>query len=129
MMRSLYSGVSGLKNHQVRMDVIGNNISNVNTHGFKTERVTFQDMISQELSAAMEPKENIGGVNPKQVGLGSLIAAIDKIMTQGSFQTTGKNTDVAISGEGFFVVKDGDKEFYTRAGAFNVDKNGQKLAI
>ena len=124
MMRSLYSGVSGLKNHQVRMDVIGNNISNVNTHGFKTERVTFQDMISQELSAAMEPKENIGGVNPKQVGLGSLIAAIDKIMTQGSFQTTGKNTDVAISGEGFFVVKDGDKEFYTRAGAFNVDKNG-----
>jgi hypothetical protein len=100
MMRSLYSGVSGLKNHQVRMDVIGNNISNVNTHGFKTERVTFQDMISQELSAAMEPKDNIGGVNPKQVGLGSLIAAIDKIMTQGSFQTTGKNTDVAISGEG-----------------------------
>ncbi|HMV42262.1 MAG TPA: flagellar hook protein FlgE [Leptospiraceae bacterium] len=124
MMRSLYSGVSGLKNHQVRMDVIGNNISNVNTHGFKTERVTFQDMISQELSAAMEPKDNIGGVNPKQVGLGSLIAAIDKIMTQGSFQTTGKNTDIAISGEGFFVVKDGDKEFYTRAGAFNVDKNG-----
>lgn len=124
MMRSLYSGVSGLKNHQVRMDVIGNNISNVNTHGFKTERVTFQDMISQELSAASEPKENIGGINPKQVGLGSLIAAIDKIMTQGSFQSTGKNTDVAVSGEGFFIVKDGDKEFYTRAGAFNVDKNG-----
>jgi flagellar hook protein FlgE len=124
MMRSLYSGVSGLKNHQVRMDVVGNNIANVNTHGFKTERVTFQDMISQELTAASEPKENIGGVNPKQVGLGSLIAAIDKIMTQGSLQTTGKNTDVAISGEGFFVLKDGDKEFFTRAGAFNVDKNG-----
>ncbi|MCZ8237950.1 MAG: flagellar hook protein FlgE [Leptospiraceae bacterium] len=124
MMRSLYSGVSGLKNHQVRMDVIGNNISNVNTHGFKTERVTFQDMISQELSGASEPKDNIGGINPKQVGLGSLIAAIDKIMTQGSLQTTGKNTDVAISGEGFFIVKNGDKEFYTRSGAFNVDKNG-----
>lgn len=124
MMRSLYSGVSGLKNHQIRMDVIGNNISNVNTHGFKTERVTFQDMISQELSGASEPKENIGGINPKQIGLGSLIAAIDKIMTQGSLQTTGKNTDVAISGEGFFIVKNGDKEFYTRAGAFNVDKNG-----
>lgn len=124
MMRSLYSGVSGLKNHQVRMDVIGNNISNVNTHGFKTERVTFQDMISQELRGASEPKENIGGVNPQQVGLGSLIAAIDKIMTQGSLQTTGKNTDVAISGEGFFIVKDGDKQFYTRAGAFNLDKNG-----
>ncbi|AVQ13145.1 Flagellar hook protein FlgE [Leptospira santarosai] len=124
MMRSLYSGVSGLKNHQVRMDVIGNNISNVNTHGFKTERVTFQDMISQELRGASEPKENIGGVNPQQVGLGSLIAAIDKIMTQGSLQTTGKNTDVAMSGEGFFIVKDGDKQFYTRAGAFNLDKNG-----
>ncbi|EJO77606.1 flagellar hook-basal body protein [Leptospira interrogans str. 2003000735] len=106
------------------MDVIGNNISNVNTHGFKTERVTFQDMISQELRGASEPKENIGGVNPQQVGLGSLIAAIDKIMTQGSLQTTGKNTDVAISGEGFFIVKDGDKQFYTRAGAFNLDKNG-----
>lgn len=124
MMRSLYSGVSGLKNHQVRMDVIGNNISNVNTHGFKTERVTFQDMISQELAGASEPKDNIGGVNPQQVGLGSLIAAIDKIMTQGALQTTGKNTDVAVSGEGFFVLKDGDKQFYTRAGAFNVDKNG-----
>ncbi|EKR92121.1 flagellar hook-basal body protein [Leptospira santarosai str. CBC379] len=124
MMRSLYSGVSGLKNHQVRMDVIGNNISNVNTHGFKTERVTFQDMISQELRGASEPKENIGGVNPQQVGLGSLIAAIDKIMTQGSLQTTGKYTDVAMSGEGFFIVKDGDKQFYTRAGAFNLDKNG-----
>ncbi|EPG51783.1 flagellar hook-basal body protein [Leptospira kirschneri serovar Cynopteri str. 3522 CT] len=106
------------------MDVIGNNISNVNTHGFKTERVTFQDMISQELRGASEPKENIGGVNPQQVGLGSLIAAIDKIMTQGSLQTTGKNTDVAISNEGFFIVKDGDKQFYTRAGAFNLDKNG-----
>ena len=84
MMRSLYSGVSGLKNHQVRMDVIGNNISNVNTHGFKTERVTFQDMIS-ELSAAMEPKRQYWGVNPKQVGLGSLIAAIDKIGDTGFF--------------------------------------------
>ncbi|OCC31155.1 Flagellar hook protein FlgE [Leptospira interrogans serovar Canicola] len=81
-------------------------------------------MISQELRGASEPKENIGGVNPQQVGLGSLIAAIDKIMTQGSLQTTGKNTDVAISGEGFFIVKDGDKQFYTRAGAFNLDKNG-----
>jgi flagellar hook protein FlgE len=106
------------------MDVVGNNIANVNTHGFKTERVTFQDMISQELQSASEPKENIGGVNPKQVGLGSLIAAIDKIMTQGSLQTTGKNTDVAISGEGFFMMKNGDKELFTRAGAFNVDKNG-----
>jgi flagellar hook protein FlgE len=124
MMRSLYSGVSGLKNHQVRMDVIGNNISNVNTHGFKAERVTFQDMISQELSGATEPKSNIGGINPKQVGLGSLIASIDKLMTQGSLQSTGKNTDVSVVGEGFFVLKEGEKQLFTRAGAFNLDKNG-----
>ncbi len=124
MMRSLYSGVSGLKNHQVRMDVIGNNVSNVNTHGFKAERVTFMDMISQEQKGASEPRENIGGINPQQVGLGVMMASIDKIMTQGSLQNTGKNTDVAISGDGFFVIRDGDKKFYTRAGQFNLDKEG-----
>ncbi len=124
MMRSLYAGVSGLKNHQTRMDVIGNNISNVNTHGFKTERVTFQDMISQQLQGAAAPKEEVGGVNPKQVGLGMMLSAIDKIMTQGSLQNTNKQTDLAISGEGFFVVTDGEKKYYTRAGAFDVDKNG-----
>ena len=124
MMRSLYSGVSGLKNHQIRMDVIGNNVSNVNTHGFKYERATFMDMISQELSGAAEPRENIGGINPQQVGLGVMMASIDKIMTQGSLQNTGKNTDVAISGDGFFVIKDGDKQFYTRAGQFNIDRDG-----
>ena len=124
MMRALFSGVSGLKNHQTRMDVIGNNISNVNTYGFKTERVTFQDLISQTLQGASEPKDNVGGVNPKQVGLGMLVASIDKLMTQGSLQTTGRNTDVAITGEGFFILTDGDKDFYTRAGNFDVDKAG-----
>lgn len=124
MMRSLYSGVAGLKNHQVRMDVIGNNVSNVNTYGFKGERVTFMDMISQELSGAAEPRENIGGINPMQVGLGMMIASIDKIMTQGSLQTTGKNTDVAVSGEGFFIIRDGEKQFYTRAGQFTIDRDG-----
>ena len=123
-MRALYSGVSGLKNHQTRMDVIGNNISNVNTYGFKSERVSFQDMISQNLSGASEPRENVGGVNPQQVGLGMSIASIDKNMTQGSFQSTGKTTDVAISGEGFFVLADGDKQFFTRAGNFDVDRDG-----
>lgn len=106
------------------MDVVSNNISNVNTTGFKSERVNFQDMISQLMQGAAEPKANVGGVNPKQVGLGSMVAAIDKLMTQGALQTTGKNTDLAIAGEGFFIVKDGDKEFYTRAGAFDVDKDG-----
>ena len=124
MMRTLYSGVSGLKNHQVRMDVIGNNISNVNTIGFKSERVMFNDLISQTISGAAEPRENVGGVNSKQVGLGMNIASIDKLMFQGSLQTTGKGTDVAITGEGFFIVADGDKKFYTRAGNFDVDKKG-----
>ncbi|MBX7057464.1 MAG: flagellar hook protein FlgE [Leptospirales bacterium] len=124
MMRSLYSGVAGLKNHQVRMDVIGNNVSNVNTHGFKAERVTFMDMISQEMSGASEPRENIGGINPMQVGLGVMMASIDKIMTQGSLQTTGRNTDVAVSGEGFFIIRDGEKQYYTRAGQFTIDRDG-----
>ncbi len=124
MMRSLFSGVSGLKNHQTRMDVIGNNISNVNTYGYKTSRVTFQDMLSQTISGAAKPEENKGGVNPKQVGLGMTIASIDRIFTQGSLQTTGNQTDLAISGDGFFIVAEGDKKYYTRAGTFGLDKNG-----
>jgi flagellar hook protein FlgE len=124
MMRSLFSGVSGLKNHQTRMDVVGNNISNVNTYGFKTSRVSFQDMLSQTVAGAARPEENRGGVNPKQVGLGMTIASIDRIFTQGSLQTTGNQTDLAISGDGFFVVADGDKNYYTRAGAFALDRDG-----
>ena len=124
MMRALYSGVSGLKNHQTRMDVVSNNISNVNTYGFKSSRVTFQDMISQTLSGAAKPEENRGGVNPRQVGLGMTVASIDRIFTQGSLQTTGNQTDLAISGDGFFVISDGDRKYYTRAGSFGLDKNG-----
>ncbi len=124
MMRSLWSGVSGLKNHQTRMDVIGHNVSNVNTHGYKAERVQFMDMLSQTISDAASPQDNIGGVNPKQVGLGMTVAAIDKLMTQGSLQTTGKNTDLALAGDGFFVIKNGDSDFYTRAGFFDIDKDG-----
>ncbi|HPJ33963.1 MAG TPA: flagellar hook protein FlgE [Spirochaetota bacterium] len=124
MMRSLFSGVSGLKNHQTRMDVIGHNISNVNTYGYKATRVTFQDMLSQTISGAAKPEENRGGVNPKQVGLGMTVASIDRLFTQGSLQTTGNQTDVAISGDGFFIVADGDKRFYTRAGTFGLDRDG-----
>jgi len=124
MMRSLYAGVSGLQNHQIRMDVIGNNISNVNTTGFKKGRVNFQDMLSQTMSGAAKPTEEKGGVNPKQIGLGTVVASIDTIHTQGSLQTTGNNLDMAISGNGFFILKEGDKTFYTRAGVFGLDKNG-----
>jgi flagellar hook protein FlgE len=123
MVRSLYSGVSGLINHQTRMDVIGNNISNVNTIGYKKDRVVFQDIISQMMSGASRPEEARGGVNPKQVGLGMTVAAIDKIMTQGAIQTTGKNTDLAIMGEGFFIQQKGEQTFYTRAGNFGVDRD------
>jgi len=124
MMRSLYSGVSGLQNHQTRMDVIGNNLANVNTTGFKKGRVNFQDMLSQMQKGAARPNEQVGGVNPQQVGLGMTVASIDTVHTQGSMQTTGVKTDVAIMGNGFFVVADGDKKFYTRAGAFGLDQNG-----
>ena len=124
MMRSLYAGVSGMQNHQTRMDVIGNNVSNVNTTGFKRGRVNFQDMISQQLSGAAKPNEEKGGVNPKEVGLGMSIASIDTIFNQGNLQSTGVATDIAIQGNGFFVLKNGDETFYSRAGTFGVDENG-----
>jgi len=124
MMRSLYSAVSGLQNHQVRMDVIGNNVSNVNTTGFKKGRATFQDILSQTLTGAAKPTDERGGLNPKQVGLGMSISSIDTLMNQGSIQTTGKNTDLAITGEGFFTLKLGDRTFYTRNGNFLIDKDG-----
>lgn len=124
MMRSLYSGVSGMQNHQTRMDVIGNNISNVNTTGFKRGRVNFHDLLSQQMSGAARPTDEIGGVNPKEVGLGMNIASIDTIHTQGSLQTTGVQTDVAIQGNGFFIMKSGEKTYFTRAGNFGVDREG-----
>ena len=124
MMRSLYAGVSGMQNHQTRLDVIGNNVANVNTTGFKRGRVNFQDMISQQMSGAASPTTEVGGVNPKEVGLGVTVAAIDTVFTQGNLQTTGVSTDVAIQGNGFFVMKNGEESFYTRAGAFSLDSEG-----
>lgn len=124
MMRSLYSGVSGMQNHQTRLDVIGNNVANVNTTGFKRGRVNFHDMISQQLSGAAKPTTEVGGVNPKEVGLGVMIASIDTVFTQGNLQSTGVGTDVAIQGNGFFVLKDGEQTFYSRAGAFGIDRDG-----
>ena len=124
MMRSLYSGVSGLQNHQTRMDVIGNNISNVNTSGFKRGRVNFQDMISQQMSGAAKPTDELGGVNPKEVGLGMTVASIDNIFNQGNLQSTGVSTDLAIQGSGFFLLKSGEESFYTRNGSFGLDREG-----
>jgi flagellar hook protein FlgE len=124
MMRSLFSGVSGLKNHNTRMDVIGNNISNVNTAGFKAGRATFQDMLSQTITGASSAQGNRGGTNPKQIGLGMGVASIDTLFTDGSVQSTGKNTDLCISGNGFFILGDGSNQYYTRSGAFEFDAAG-----
>jgi flagellar hook protein FlgE len=106
------------------MDVIGNNLANVNTTGFKRNRVNFQDILYQQLQGAAHPTEELGGVNPKEVGLGMSIASIDTIHIQGSLQTTGVGTDLAISGTGFFVLDDAGKALYTRAGAFSIDEDG-----
>ncbi len=124
MMRSLFSGVSGLKSHQTRMDVIGNNISNINTVGFKSSRTTFADMLSQTSKGASSPSSNVGGTNPTQIGLGAAVASVDLITNDGSPQATGKNTDVALSGNGMFVMKRGDSYYYTRDGAFEFDNDG-----
>lgn len=125
MMRSLYSGVSGLQNHQTRMDVIGNNVSNVNTNGFKRNRVNFQDMIYQMMQGAARPREEVGGVNPKQVGLGVMTSSIDTIHTQGSLQTTGVKSDMAVQGNGMFVLRNGDQQLFTRDGSFGLDAEGR----
>jgi flagellar hook protein FlgE len=124
MLRSMYSGISGMKNFQTKLDVIGNNIANVNTYGFKKGRVTFKDTMNQTISGASAATENKGGKNPMQVGLGSTIASIDLIDTQSSLQTTGRALDLAISGDGYFVVKQGQSQMYTRAGNFYLDDNG-----
>ncbi len=125
MMRSLFAGVSGLRNHQVRMDVIGNNIANVNTIGYKAARVTFEESLAMTLQGATMPTSNYGGTNPVQVGLGMSVGTIDTILNQGSLQATGQQTDLAISGNGYFVLSDGQRYFFTRAGAFQFDANGR----
>lgn len=125
MMRSFYAGVAGLRNHQIRMDVIGNNIANVNTIGFKKSRVTFADVLYQTIGAASAPQGGLGGTNPRQIGLGVGIGSIDTVHTPGSIESTGRTEDLAIEGEGFFVLMGGDGERYvTRAGAFTLDKEG-----
>lgn len=121
MMSSLFAGVSGLRNHQVKMNVIGNNIANINTIGFKGGRVTFQEALVQTLKGAGRPTSITGGTNPIQMGLGMEVAAIDTIFQQGGLETTGQITDLAIQGSGFFILSDGTGEYYTRAGAFGID--------
>lgn len=125
MLRSMYSGIGGMRGFQTKLDVIGNNVANVNTIGFKKSRVMFQDILSQTMSGGSASQDNAGGTNPKQVGLGSTIAAIDTIHTGGNLQTTNKPSDVGIEGNGYFVVEDASGEkFLTRDGNFHFDNDG-----
>jgi len=124
MLRSLDSAVSGLKNHQVRMDIIGNNIANVNTVGFKSSRVTFEESMSQLLQGSSRPPGDQGGTNPIQVGLGMSVGSIDSKFSQGNLESTGEVTDLAIEGSAFFSVSNGMGNYYTRNGAFQLDSEG-----
>lgn len=124
MLRSLTSGVSGIRSHQTMLDVVGNNIANVNTTGFKKSTVTFQDLLYETSKGATAPRENIGGVNPMQIGLGTTVAAVETIHSQGPLQYTGNRTDVAIQGDGYYVLNDGAQNVYSRAGNFVLDGNG-----
>lgn len=124
MMRSMFAGVSGLRVHQALMDVIGNNIANINTVGYKASQVSFEDLLSQTISGATPPQAGRGGTNPQQIGLGVKIASITQVFTQGSLQATGRALDLAIQGDGFFVLNDGATDLYSRAGSFGLDNDG-----
>ena len=126
MMRSLWSGISGMSSHQVAMDVEGNNIANVNTVGFKYSRTNFEDLLSQTLKGATSPQGALGGRNSLQIGSGTTVANVERIFSQGANQNTDKQTDLSLQGDGFFVVSgDGGRTYnYTRAGNFNFDANG-----
>jgi flagellar hook protein FlgE len=128
MLRSLFSGVSGLRNHQIRMDVIANNIANVNTVAFKSGRVTFKEGFAQLVQGASRPPGDQGGTNPIQVGLGSQIGSIDTLFSQGNIETTGIATDLALQGNSMFVVSKGGQNFYTRSGNFQLDADGKLVS-
>lgn len=124
MIGSLYSGLSGIQNHQKQLEVIGNNIANVNTIGFKSGRVLFSDTISQTLQAGRFGGEGTGGTDPQQIGTGVQVKTIDNILTQGGLQETDVRTDLALDGRGFFMLSDGITRYYTRAGTFDIDEQG-----
>lgn len=128
MVRSLYAGISGLTNHQVAMDVTGNNIANVNTTGFKAGRVTFEESMAQLLRGSSRPPGNAGGTNPMQVGLGMSVGSIDTILTQGNLQSTGQITDLAIEGRAYFAYSNGTGNSYSRNGALQLDAKGHLVS-
>jgi flagellar hook protein FlgE len=125
MLRSMFSAISGLRAHQTKMDVTGNNIANVNTVGYKSSQTVFQDTLSQIIRAGGAPAADRGGTNPAQVGLGTKVAAITTNWTQGATQSTGRSTDFMIEGDGFFVTRAGTDQLFTRAGSFDFDGAGK----
>lgn len=124
MMRSLYSGVAGLKTHQTKMDVIGNNIANVNTVGFKSSQVLFKDVLYQTTQSATGATQNSGGKNAKQIGLGTSVATISVSHKSGSAQSTNNPYDLMINGSSFFIVNRAGINYFTKVGAFNTDDAG-----
>jgi len=125
MLRSLFAAISGMRGQQTKLDAIGNNIANASTTGFKVSRVRFQDMLSQTQRVASGPTRDRAGTNPSQVGLGMSVAGIDTLHTQGALQATGRLTDLAIQGSGFFVMSDGQRNLFTRDGAFSISKDNE----
>jgi flagellar hook protein FlgE len=129
MLRSMFSAVSGLRSHQTMMDVTGNNVANVNTAGYKATRTTFQETLTQIVRGGTAGVAgNQGGQNPMQLGLGAQVASTDLVYTQGASQVTGRPTDVAIQGDGFFVVEFGGANYFMRSGAFGLDNEGNLVA-
>jgi flagellar hook protein FlgE len=124
VIRSMSSALSGLRNHQVMLDVVGNDIANVSTVGFKSSSTVFSDVLTQTLNGATAPGATTGGTNPAQIGLGSRLSGTVQSFTQGAIQRTGRTTDIAIQGDGFFVVNNGNENLYTRAGSFTLDATG-----
>ena len=124
MIRSMSTALSGLRNHQTMLDVVGNDIANVSTVGFKSSSTVFSDVLTQTLSGASAPGATTGGKNPSQIGLGSRLAGTVQSFTQGAIQSTGRTTDLAIQGDGFFIVENNGQNFYTRAGSFTLDTSG-----
>ncbi len=124
MLRSMFAAVTGLRAHEAFMDVVGNNIANVNTTGYKSSSVLFEDLLSQQLSGAGSPTAATGGTNPSQVGLGVRLSSVMNNFAQGATQETGRSTDFAIQGDGFFAVDQGGATTYTRNGSFSLDSNG-----
>ncbi|HUT60899.1 MAG TPA: flagellar hook-basal body complex protein, partial [Phycisphaerae bacterium] len=121
MSNALLAGVSGLQAHQKMLDVAGNNLANLNTNAYKASRTTFSELLSETLADSSQPTSDTGGTNPMQIGSGVQVASVDRDMSQGPLVNTGQPLDMAIEGTGYFVLNDGQKDVFTRVGAFTVD--------